>query len=373
MLREIEEKNRAEEERIKAAITIQCYYRMYFAKELLKFRKYRRDKNAAIKLVKFQARVRGVLARKAFKEASKENNRKCHLAAIRMQRHIRGFLYRQHHLRKHIERTMNTLFKSSRSCGHKDVKTLAGNYAKIAEVCESKLFGSLAIEACYLRCPDSVTILVETLQMCRDYESESDLENPFLLACDILHTICSYENAKFCESIMRSHQYARDVARCRKIKDTTMYLSLTNENRANMLTSAIKKKNVVVGNDEDEVNDEDAMILNELRASAEQCKKHAERLNGVLECLRDAQPSIWKYAQTPKKKRRSVWDSHQHQQQATLPQTSSPQKASPQKKPISIGHVMKSPTSKKKIVSIASPPVRHSPRLLELKEKRKMA
>jgi hypothetical protein len=373
MLREIEEKNRVEEERVKAAITIQCYYRMYFAKELLKFRKYRRDKNAAIKLVKFQARVRGVLARKAFKEASKENNRKCHLAAIRMQRHIRGFLYRQHHLRKHIERTMNTLFKSSRSCGRKDVKTLAGNYAKIAEVCQSKLFGYLAIEACYLRCPDSVTILVETLQMCRDYESESDLENPFLLACDILHTICSYENAKFCESIMRSHQYARDVARCRKIKDTTMYLSLTNENRANVLTSAIKKKNVVVGNDEDEVNDEDAMILNELRASAEQCKKHAERLNGVLECLRDAQPSIWKYAQTPKKKRRSVWDSHQHQQQATLPQTSSPQKASPQKKPISIGHVMKSPTSKKKIVSIASPPVRHSPRLLELKEKKKMA
>ena len=177
-------------ERVKAAITIQCYYRMYFAKELLKFRKYRRDKNAAIKLVKFQARVRGVLARKAFKEASKENNRKCHLAAIRMQRHIRGFLYRQHHLRKHIERTMNTLFKSSRSCGRKDVKTLAGNYAKIAGVCQSKLFGYLAIEACYLRCPDSVTILVETLQMCRDYESESDLENPFLLACDILHTIC---------------------------------------------------------------------------------------------------------------------------------------------------------------------------------------
>ena len=38
ILREIEEKNRAEEERVKAAITIQCYYRMYFAKELLKFR-----------------------------------------------------------------------------------------------------------------------------------------------------------------------------------------------------------------------------------------------------------------------------------------------------------------------------------------------
>ena len=112
-------------------------------------------------------------------------------------------------------------------------------------------FGRSAIEDCYLRCPDSFTILVETLQMYRDYESTSDIENPFLLACDILHIICLHENSKFCESIMRSHQYSRDVARCRKIKDTTMYLSLTNENRANVLSSAIKKKNAVVENDEE--------------------------------------------------------------------------------------------------------------------------
>jgi hypothetical protein len=151
-----------------------------------------------------------------------------------------------------------------------------------------------------------------------------------------------------------------------------MYLSLTNENRANVLASAIKRKNAVVGNDEDEVNDEDKIILNELRASAEQCRKHADKLNVVLECLRDAQPSIWEYAQTPKKKKRSVWDAQQQdQRQPSFPQMSSPQKASPQKKP-SVAHA-KSPTSKKKIVSIASPAVRQSPRLLELKEKKKMA
>ena len=155
-----------------------------------------------------------------------------------------------------------------------------------------------------------------------------------------------------------------------------MYLSLTNENRANVLASAIKRKNTVVGNDEDEVNDEDKIILNELRASSEQCRKHADKLNVVLECLRDAQPSIWEYAQTPKKKKRSVWDAQQQQQQQeqrqpSFPQMSSPQKASPQKKP-SVAHA-KSPTSKKKIVSIASPAVRQSPRLLELKEKKKMA
>jgi hypothetical protein len=151
-----------------------------------------------------------------------------------------------------------------------------------------------------------------------------------------------------------------------------MYLSLTNENRANVLASAIKRKNAVVGNDEDEVNDEDKIILNELRASAEQCRKHADKLNVVLECLRDAQPSIWEYAQTPKKKKKSVWDAQQQEQrQPSFPQMSSPQKASPQKKP-SVAHA-KSPTSKKKIVSIASPAVRQSPRLLELKEKKKMA
>jgi len=147
---------------------------------------------------------------------------------------------------------------------------------------------------------------------------------------------------------------------------------LTNENRANVLASAIKRKNAVVGNDEDEVNDEDKIILNELRASAEQCRKHADKLNVVLECLRDAQPSIWEYAQTPKKKKKSVWDAQQQEQrQPSFPQMSSPQKASPQKKP-SVAHA-KSPTSKKKIVSIASPAVRQSPRLLELKEKKKMA
>jgi len=151
-----------------------------------------------------------------------------------------------------------------------------------------------------------------------------------------------------------------------------MYLSLTNENRANVLASAIKRKNAVVGNDEDEVNDEDKIILNELRASAEQCRKHADKLNVVLECLRDAQPSIWEYAQTPKKKKKSVWDAQQQEQrQPSFPQMSSPQKASPQKKP-SVAHA-KSPTSKKKIVSIASPAVRQSPRLLELNEKKKMA
>lgn len=371
-LKEIDERNRKEEERVKAAIMIQSCYRMYFAKELLKFRKYRRDKNAAIKLVKFQARVRGVLARKAFAAAQREKDEKYHLAAMTMQRHVRGFLHRRR-LRKHNERRMNALFKSSRACGRKDVKTLIANYASIAKICRSKLFGHFAIEDCYLRCPDSVTILVETLQMCRDYESASDLENPFLLACDILHSICVYKNAKFCESIMRSHQYSRDVARCRKIKDTTMYLSLTNENRANVLASAIKRKNAVVGNDEDEVNDEDKIILNELRASAEQCRKHADKLNVVLECLRDAQPSIWEYAQTPKKKKRSVWDvqQQQEQRQPSFPQMSSPQKASPQKNP-SVAHA-KSPTSKKKIVSIASPAVRQSPRLLELREKKKMA
>ena len=48
-------------------------------------------------------------------------------------------------------------------------------------------------------------------------------------------------------------------------KDTTIYLLLTNENRANVLSSAIKKKNAVVENDEDDLNDEDAIILNELR------------------------------------------------------------------------------------------------------------
>ena len=167
---------------------------------------------------------------------------------------------------------------------------------------------------------------------------------------------------------MRSHQFSRDVARCRKIKDTAMYLSLTNENRANVLSSAIKKKNVVVENDEDDVNDEDAIILNELRASAGQCKRHAERLDVVLECLRDAQPSIWEYAQTPKKMKRSVWG----ELLQTPPQMSSPQKTSPKKSTTN----MKSPTSKKvakKMVSIASPPVRHSPRLLELKKKKKMA
>jgi len=140
-----------------------------------------------------------------------------------------------------------------------------------------------------------------------------------------------------------------------------------------VLASAIKRKNAVVGNDEDEVNDEDKIILNELRASAEQCRKHADKLNVVLECLRDAQPSIWEYAQTPKKKKRSVWDvqQQQEQRQPSFPQISSPQKASPQKNP-SVAHA-KSPTSKKKIVSIASPAVRQSPRLLELREKKKMA
>ena len=207
--------------------------------------------------------------------------------------------------------------------------------------------------------------------MYRDYESTSDIENPFLLACDILHIICLHENSKFCESIMRSHQYSRDVARCRKIKDTTIYLSLTNENRANVLSSAIKKKNAVVENDEDDLNDEDAIILNELRASAGQCKRHAERLDVVLECLRDAQPSIWEYAQTPKKMKAFgagviiIITSCQ-----TPSQMSSPQKTSPKKSTTN----MKSPTSKKvakKMVSIASPPVRQSPRLLELKKKRK--
>ena len=335
------EMNRAKERRVEAAITIQSCYRMHIAKDYLRLLKYRRDKDE--------------------------------FAAITMQRHVRGFLFR-HHLRKHNEREMTALFKSSRTCGRKDVKTLIANYCKIAEMCRSKLFGRSAIEDCYLRCPDSFTILVETLQMYRDYESTSDIENPFLLACDILHIICLHENSKFCESIMRSHQYSRDVARCRKIKDTTMYLSLTNENRANVLSSAIKKKNAVVENDEDDLNDEDAIILNELRASAGQCKRHAERLDVVLECLRDAQPSIWEYAQTPKKMKRSVWGEryhHHHQLLQTPSQMSSPQKTSPKKSTTN----MKSPTSKKvakKMVSIASPPVRQSPRLLELKKKKKM-
>ena len=215
------------------------------------------------------------------------------LAAIRIQRHVRGYFERIQLLESNKQK-MASLLKECRSCSRKDVKRLIELYRKIANMFKSRMSGQASIENCF-RCPDSISVFVETMQMFRDYENEYENndgveDDPFLLACNIFKSICLFERSKFCEEILKSNQYSRDVARCRKIKDTSMYLSLANENRANILESAM--------ND----NDEDLDVLKELRKSSLVCKKRSEELESILQCLKDASPaSVWEYAQTPKK------------------------------------------------------------------------
>ena len=367
MLREIEEKNRAEEERVKAAITIQCYYRMYFAKELLKFRKYRRDKNAAIKLVKFQARVRGVLARKAFKEASKREQPKMPPRGHQDAKTHPQFLVPAASPTKAHRTDDEHFVPSSRSCGRKDVKTLAGNYH---EDC-----GSVPVQTLWLPCHRSLLYGVGFGDDPRRNSTNvqrlraSQISKIVLVGVRYTPHHLFVRKRQFCEWVCARINTLRGVARCRKIKEYD-HVSFLDErkSRASVLTSAIKKKNVVVGNDEDEVNDEDAMILNELRASAEQCKKPREKIERSVGVFKKTQPSIWKYAQTPKKKKRLGLASAST---ASYPSANVvAAKSLAAKKPISIGRIDEVANVEEKIVSIASPPVRHSPRLLELKRKR---
>jgi len=373
--------------REKAAFIIQTHYREYCSVQALKAREFRkrreeimleeerRAKERALEEER-RAKVRALEEERRAKERALEEERRAkeralekerrakakwekhNKAAIRIQRHVRGYFERIQLLESNKQK-MASLLKECRSCSRKDVKRLIELYRKIANMFKSRMSGQASIENCF-RCPDSISVFVETMQMFRDYENEYENndgveDDPFLLACNIFKSICLFERSKFCEEILKSNQYSRDVARCRKIKDTSMYLSLANENRANILESAM--------ND----NDEDLDVLKELRKSSLVCKKRSEELESILQCLKDASPaSVWEYAQTPKKTMNtkgktiisSIWGKRQRfiegEEEKAAPSTPPP---------------LTVKVSKINNIIASSPPVRQSPRLLALRKK----